>query len=138
MRWLTRKLAKGKEPEYFTAEIGYLDQRVQVLDVQAGDLLVIEYPNRMPKVVSDRLKAQVQAEYGVKLMILEGGMALKAVLHKDEVPDPPTVYISKENPHPFIPEGATVVNLDSARAEREDRHLGHVSKTERFNYPDAS
>jgi hypothetical protein len=78
------RASRRRPEEYYTAEFSDGVEKIQVLDVTRGSTLVIQTPRRIPRDMFLRLKAQLRAEHDVKLIILEGGMSLSAVLNPEE------------------------------------------------------
>lgn len=103
--------------------------QVKALELKPGATLVIEVQRPVTKAELERLKAQVRLVHAARLMVLERGMTLSAVLNPGDTPPLPPAYFEKQFSAPRV-----VVDADAARAQRTDRR---ISKTERFNYPPA-
>lgn len=60
--------------------------RIAVTEVRAGDTIVVQCERRVPRDVFEKLNRQIQARFAeqdVKVIVLEAGLDLKAVLHKE-------------------------------------------------------
>jgi hypothetical protein len=66
-----------------------LAPRVEVIDVRPGDTLFFQFPNRVPRDVFERLKAQIKTQYGdaspsMKVIVLESGTSVGVIREKED------------------------------------------------------
>lgn len=55
------------------------------IDYLPGDMLVIETERRIPREAADRLRAQLSEKTGCRVLLLESGLELMAVLREERV-----------------------------------------------------
>jgi hypothetical protein len=61
--------------------------RIEVVDIRPGDTLVFSFPNRVPRDVFERIKAQYKnAGVAAKIIVLESGAAISVIREKEDTP----------------------------------------------------
>lgn len=86
MRELLRKWLGISDMSIVREEINTVDiqiKAVKILPIQTGDTLVLETPMFAPESMVKRLSSEVEAKYGAKLMLLQGGMTLATILKQE-------------------------------------------------------